>query len=172
MNDEKYKKLFSYYSTKMEYMDALFNPIDKPPKDDACEKSITNWLEKNETHRALVRINENTDSFLVFLLKDYQRMNAEQRTLIRKLFKKHQTFSSSVFIEKDSRTSEEYFFDSFLLVSIKDYEDTRDIIMQINWLSKKAKEEEVMFHSMKKTIANLSSDINHHGMGSMKSLLE
>jgi hypothetical protein len=138
-----------------------------------------NWFEKLQQRKTPLE----TDAELRMLFdatthemaRIYRIANNEQREAIREFLKKMKAvkyFMAIPAVRIRSQADEDVFILALLFESMADLrEDTRDVILGIDELCKAGERAGIDVHRHLKEIAALSSDANHHGMGSMRTLL-
>ena len=151
-------------------LDAAIRPIATRPIDVA---NLNDWMKKSADFDPLAEagVKQEAEGFLSEIMQGYSLGDAETRADIRKLFAENQSFSWAAKLPYEP-TSESAFRDHLILFSIKDLaRDTRDAILWLQNLCEKATSAGVKTGPILAEIAQLSSDVNKHGMSSTRSLL-
>jgi hypothetical protein len=112
-----------------------------------------------------------TEDLLKELIDSYQGAGEEDREMMRDWFAKYRAFSWAASLPA-SPTTEEGFRQRLLLFSLKDQErDSRDALLLLQDLCREAGSAGVDAAPILREVAELSSDVNEHGMGSTKQML-
>ena len=151
-------------------LEERLRPIAKRPVD----ITVPNWLTllKQSPHpldEADVRAD--VERLLEEAIDEYQKCGEENRQAIRKLFEQYSAFSWAATLPY-APTTDECFRRHVVLFSIKDLaRDTRDAILWLRDLCHTADAAGVVTAPILQQVAELSSDVNKHGMGSTRRLL-
>ena len=112
-----------------------------------------------------------TEDLLKELIDSYQGAGEEDREMMRDWFAKCRAFSWAASLPA-SPTTEEGFRQRLLLFSLKDQErDSRDALLLLQDLCREAGSAGVDTAPILREVAELSSDVNKHRMGSTKQML-
>jgi len=105
------------------------------------------------------------------LISFYQVCAADNRHAVRKLFEENRAFAWAASLPFDP-TTQESFQRHLVLFSMKDQgRDSRDALLWLQDLCRKARSAGVSTTPVLKVVAELSSDRNKYGMGSTKEML-
>ncbi|MDW5327821.1 hypothetical protein [Plantactinospora sp. KLBMP9567] len=108
---------------------------------------------------------------LAALLTLYAEGDESTRTAIRGLFRKHRSFQWGVGLPFPADTAER-FRRQLLLLSARDQGlDTRDELLTLTELIREARAAGVPLGPVLREVAELSSDVDWYGMGSMRQIL-
>ena len=116
-------------------------------------------------------VKEETNQLLSEIIQGYPLSDDETRAEICKLFEENRSFSWAAKLPYEPTTASA-FRDHLILFSIKDLgRDTKDAILWLQSLCEKANSAGIKTGPILEDVAQLSSDVNKHGMGSTRSLL-
>jgi len=119
--------------------------------------------------RAGVRLE--AELLLQQLIKVYRACGEDEREAVRKLFAEYRAFAWAASLPCEP-TTEENFRQHLLLFSITDQgRDSRDAILLLQDLCRRARAAGVNMAPVLKDVAVLSSDQNKYGMGSTRDML-
>jgi len=158
------------WELQMMELDERLRPIAKRPVD------ITdlNWLALLKRHpRPLdeAGVRPEAEGLLEELLDEYRTGEEATRAAIRGLFMRYPSFAWAATLP-DPLTTDEGFRRHLLLFSMEDQgRDTRDAIVWLHDVCKRAREAGIDPAPILRETAQLSSDENRYGMGSTRELL-
>jgi len=132
------------------------------------------WADKLRTQTPPldeVGIRSSVAVLLATVLKLYAEGGDPLRQELRQLFARYASFTWAAGSVPDEPTTDAGFRQHLLLLSLRDHgQDTRDEILQLQWLCATAQKSGVAINRVLEEIAALSSDVDKYGMGSMKTL--
>jgi hypothetical protein len=162
-------KNLSEIEVEIARFDQLLTPIAKRPVD------ITDpgWVEKLKNRTPALDeagIRAPVEALLLEILELYAKSDEGTRVALRDLFHRYHAFSWAAVLPQDP--SPEGFRRQLLLLSLKDQGmDTRDEILWLQLICKRAHLAGVDLKPTLELVAGLSSDVDRFGMGSTKDLL-
>lgn len=113
------------------------------------------------------------EPFSEMLIHDFQKCDAVQRQEIFVALKDTKQLRSYLSTNLHQEHSKEWFNERVLVFILHDLGcDTRDALMEIHALNIQSKKHNVDLVEIIKTNSNLANDVNWHGMGSAKGILE
>ncbi|MBE1485900.1 hypothetical protein [Plantactinospora soyae] len=151
-------------------LDQALAPIANAPVD----LDEPNWVERmRQAPPAVVQagVADQAETALATLLSRYGEGDESTRTAIRDLFARYRSFRSAVH-PPDPADTPDRFRRWLLLLSARDQgADTRDELLTLTDLCREATGAGVEIGPILREVAEISGDVDHYGMGSMRSIL-
>ena len=158
------------WSETISILDVILEPIAKRPVD----MSDPDWAAKlRDGPRPLdeAGVRSETETLLAKVIEGYSQGDDDLRDAIRTIFAKNNNFTWAATLPF-TPTTPEGFHAHLILFSINDQgRDSRDAILLLQDLCKKARSAGVEIAPMLKSVARISSDQEKYGMGSTCALL-
>ena len=156
-------------------IDKILTQSDKANYSQKIDLNQDNWMElciqssKNfyEENRSVL------ESVSKKILLNFPKYNLSQRQQIFAALKKTKHLKSYISTNLHEKNTKEWFQERILIFILYDLGfDTRDEIVEINALCNASKQHNIDLSEIVKAQIEYANDINWHGMGSTKSLLE
>lgn len=158
-------------ASRVAALDAAYRSVAQAPVQLADLRDTEAFGRRIAAELAALGVDDETQTVLRFLLGTYEAGPEPVRETIRDLFDRYASFRWAAHLPRVPMTAESFRANLIHLSARDQGADTRDEILSLQGICAEAREAGIDIDPILREVAELSSDVDRYGMGSMRTVL-